>query len=279
MEEKSIVLIECTDKKGLVNKVTSVIFGLGLNIVSNNQFVDEESNHFFMRTEIVGKVSKDILVDKIKENLPDDAMIKVIESKPKRIVIMGTKEHHCFSDIIIRSEYKEINADIVGAIGNYDELRGLAEKFDIPYSFITHNEKTKEEHEDEIIKKIEEYNPDYIVLAKYMRILTPKFVEKYEHKIINIHHSFLPAFIGANPYRQAYNRGVKIIGATAHFVTNDLDDGPIIAQEVLKIDHTYSAKEMRNAGRDAERAAFSKALKLVFEDRVFINKNRTVIFE
>lgn len=279
MEEKIVVLIECSDKKGLVNKITGVISELGLNIISNGQFVEEESNHFFMRTEIIGEISKEILINNLKSNLPNDAIVKVVEKTPKRVVMLGTKEYHCFSDIIIRSAYKEINSEIVGAISNYENLLPLAEKFDIPYTYITHVDKKREEHEREIIKKIDEYNPDYIILAKYMRILSPEFVNKYSGKIINIHHSFLPAFIGANPYRQAYNRGVKIIGATAHFVTNDLDDGPIISQEVLRVDHTYSAKDMRDAGRDAERAAFAKALKLVFEDRVFINKNRTVIFE
>ena len=129
-----------------------------------------------------------------------------------------------------------------------------------------------------MLKELSKYSFDYIILAKYMRILTPKFVAKYEGKIINIHHSFLPAFIGANPYKQAYERGVKIIGATAHFVTNDLDEGPIIAQDVIRVNHRFDWKDMQRAGRDVEKIVLSRALKMVLEDRVFVNNNKTVVF-
>ena len=166
---------------------------------------------------------------------------------------MATKEMHALGDILIRHEAGELEANILCVISNYDKLESLVGKFDIPYTTISHENLERLEHEAKIIEKIQEFNDlDYIVLAKYMRILTPRFVEAFEDKIINIHHSFLPAFIGANPYKQAYNRGVKIIGATSHFVNNNLDEGPIIAQEVIHIDHAHGWRDMQRKGKDVE---------------------------
>ncbi|MDZ7902042.1 MAG: formyltetrahydrofolate deformylase [Rheinheimera sp.] len=162
-------------------------------------------------------------------------------------------------------------------IGNHANLQQLTEKFDIPFHFISHEQLSREAHEAQLLAKIAEYKPDYLVLAKFMRVLSPTFVKQYPNRIINIHHSFLPAFIGANPYRQAFERGVKIIGATAHFVTDDLDEGPIIKQMVTNVDHNYSAQDMAKAGRDVEKNVLSKALQQVVEDRVFVHGNKTVI--
>jgi formyltetrahydrofolate deformylase len=149
----------------------------------------------------------------------------------------------------------------------------------MPFHHISHEEYSKEEFEQQVIQTIECYTPDYLVLAKYMRILSPYFVSKFPMRIINIHHSFLPAFIGANPYRKAFERGVKLIGATAHFVSNELDEGPIIAQQIIPVNHTFTAATMVKAGQEIETSVLAKALKLVFEDRVFVSKNKTVIFE
>ncbi|NJN35464.1 MAG: formyltetrahydrofolate deformylase [Saprospiraceae bacterium] len=171
------------------------------------------------------------------------------------------------------------NAEILGVIGNHNVLQKLTEQLDIPFHFISHEDKTRETHEQEILLKIKELQPDFLILAKYMRILSAEFVQHFENKIINIHHSFLPAFIGANPYRQAYERGVKIIGATAHFVNNNLDEGPIIIQNVIPADHTHSPSEMAQMGRDVEKLALAKALKLVFDNRVFVSGNKTIIFD
>ena len=157
-------------------------------------------------------------------------------------------------------------------------MRELVEKFNLPFHYISSDQISRQEHEKMVLEVMEKYEFDYAVLAKYMRILSPNFVEKYEHKIINIHHSFLPAFIGANPYKQAYERGVKIIGATAHFVSNDLDEGPIITQDVVRVNHEMSWQDMRRAGRNVERNVLSTALDLVFEDKIFIYDNKTVIF-
>ena len=232
------VLIDANDEKGLVYKISTVFYEHSLNILSNNEFVDKENSKFFMRSVVDGDVNIDELRKSLTDVLPNTTNIQIIEPKKKNIIIMATKEMHALGDILIRHEAGELEANILAVISNYDELESLVSKFDIPYITISHEGLDRAEHENKIIKCIDSYEDvDYIVLAKYMRILTPRFVETYEDKIINIHHSFLPAFIGANPYKQAYDRGVKIIGATAHFVNNNLDEGPIISQEVIHVDH------------------------------------------
>ena len=273
------VLIEANDEKGLVHKVSSIFYSYDLNILSNSEFVDRENNKFFMRSVVDGDVNKCDLEESIKKVLPENSSVKVIEPKKKNIIIMATKELHALGDILIRHEAGELEANILAVISNYDKLESLVKKFDIPYIAISHEGLERSEHENKIIDSINSFeNVDYVVLAKYMRILTPEFVQTYEDKIINIHHSFLPAFIGANPYKQAYERGVKIIGATAHFVNNNLDEGPIIAQEVIHVNHAYSWKDMQRSGKDVEKVVLSRALKLALEDRIFVYANKTVIF-
>jgi len=273
------VLIDSNDEKGLVYKISTVFFEFSLNILSNNEFVDKVNGKFFMRSVVDGDVNIDELRGALVKILPSTTNIQVIEPKKKNIIIMATKEMHALGDILIRHEAGELEANILAVISNYDELESLVSKFDIPYVSISHVGLERSEHEAEIIKCIDSYKEvDYIVLAKYMRILTPKFVETYEDKIINIHHSFLPAFIGANPYKQAYDRGVKIIGATAHFVNNNLDEGPIISQEVIHVDHAFGWRDMQRSGRDVEKIVLSHALKLALEDRIFVYANKSVIF-
>ena len=273
------VLIDANDEKGLVHKVSSIFYNNDLNILSNSEFVDKENNKFFMRSVVDGDVDKDDLQKSIESILPKNSSVKVIEPKKKNIIIMATKELHALGDILIRHEAGELEANILAVISNYDKLESLVSKFDIPYIAVSHEGIERSEHENKIINAIDSFeNVDYVVLAKYMRILTPEFVQTYEDKIINIHHSFLPAFIGANPYKQAYERGVKIIGATAHFVNNNLDEGPIIAQEVIHVNHAYSWKDMQRSGKDVEKVVLSRALKLALEDRIFVYANKTVIF-
>ncbi|MDB2562894.1 formyltetrahydrofolate deformylase [Sulfurimonas sp.] len=273
------VLIDANDAKGIVHKVSTIFFNYDLNILSNNEFVDKENNKFFMRSVVDGDVNLDELYRSLSNVLSDDASIEVIEPKKKNIIIMATKEMHALGDILIRHEAGELDANILAVISNYDALESLVSKFNIPYIAISHENLTREEHENKIIECINSYSDvNYIVLAKYMRILTPAFVGAFEDKIINIHHSFLPAFIGANPYKQAYERGVKIIGATSHFVNNNLDEGPIIAQEVVHVDHAYSWRDMQRKGKDVEKIVLSRALKLALEDRIFVFANKTVIF-
>ena len=273
------VLIDANDEKGLVHKISSIFYNLDLNILSNNEFVDKENNKFFMRSVVDGDVNKNELIDALAEILPGKCGIKVVEPEKKNIIIMATKEIHALGDILIRHEAGELEANIVAVISNYNNLESFVNKFDIPYITVSHEGLQRQEHENKITEAIQSFeNIDFIVLAKYMRILTPRFVETFENKIMNIHHSFLPAFIGANPYKQAYDRGVKIIGATAHFVNNNLDEGPIIAQEIIHVNHTYSWKDMQRSGRDVEKVVLSRALKLALEDRIFTYANKTVIF-
>ena len=273
------VLIDANDAKGIVHKVSTVFYNYDLNILSNNEFVDKENNKFFMRSVVDGDVNSKELKASLITILSSDASVEVIEPTKKNIILMATKEMHALGDILIRHEAGELEANILAVISNYEHLESLVSKFDIPYITISHENLNREEHEKKIIECIESYeHVDYIVLAKYMRILTPLFVQTFEDKIINIHHSFLPAFIGANPYKQAYERGVKIIGATAHFVNNNLDEGPIIAQEIIHVDHAYSWKDMQRKGKDVEKIVLSRALKLALEDRIFVYANKTVIF-
>ena len=273
------VLIDANDAKGIVHKVSTVFFNHDLNILSNNEFVDKENNKFFMRSVVDGNVDLEELNNSLNNVLSDDSSIEVIEPKKKNIILMATKEMHALGDILIRHEAGELDANILAVISNYDTLESLVTKFGIPYVTISHEGLGRAEHEAEILECLAGYKDiDYIVLAKYMRILTPRFVEAYADRIINIHHSFLPAFIGANPYKQAYDRGVKIIGATSHFVNNNLDEGPIIAQEVVHVDHAYSWKDMQRKGKDVEKIVLSRALKLALEDRIFVYANKTVIF-
>lgn len=279
MEEQSyVLLVKCSDCPGLINKITGALFEFNVNIISNDEYVAPVSKTFFNRAHFTGAFDKNQLISSLKDKLHNKAEIKLIENKDKEVVILVTKEHHCLADLLIRNQYNELGAKINAVIGNHETLRPLVEKFDIPYHYISTKNVDREKHESMVMKVVNNYNFDYLILAKYMRILTENFVDSYTNKIINIHHSFLPAFIGANPYRQAYNRGVKIIGATAHFVTKDLDEGPIIEQGVHRIDHQYSVKQMAKAGRDVERDVLSRALKKVFENRVMINGKKTIVF-
>jgi formyltetrahydrofolate deformylase len=277
-----ILRIDCCDEKGLVHKITGVLFFNDLNVIQTDEFVDTEKNQFFMRVEFSGNADPDKIEDGLRGILPDSANIKLTPRQAKNVVIFVTKEHHCLSDLLIRNEYKDLPFNILAVAGNHATLKPLTEKFGIPFHHIPASgtdDASRQAHEQALSELLAQYKFDYLILAKFMRVLTPSFTAKYAQKIVNIHHSFLPAFIGANPYRQAYERGVKIIGATAHFVTDDLDEGPIIFQDIIRVNHTKTAQEMAAAGRDVEKIVLAKALKSVFEDRVFIHGNKTVIFE
>ena len=279
MDKQYRILIDAPDEKGLVYQVSNVLYKRDLNILSNNEFVDKVNNKFFMRSVVSGAIDPQDLEDELRSVLSERTRVEVIAPAKKNIVLMATKESHALGDILIRYEAGELDANILAVVSNYDTLEPLVSKFDIPYIHVSHVDLERADHEAKVLKVLAQFeNIDYIVLAKYMRILTPGFVETYEDKIINIHHSFLPAFIGANPYKQAYDRGVKIIGATAHFVNNNLDEGPIIAQEIIHVDHAYGWRDMQRSGRDVEKIVLSKALKLALEDRIFVHANKTVIF-
>ena len=276
---RNVILVGCKDEKGLVHRITGVLFEAGLNIVRNGEFVDGESNRFYMRTDVEGAVDSAGLCRALAEVLPADAWIEMRSPRPKKIAVLATKEYHCLGDLLLRHANGDLNAQICAVLSNHEVLGDLVRTFDLPFHCISHVGMARDEHERLLIEQLGEYELDYVVLAKYMRILSPDFVRAFAHRIINIHHSFLPAFIGANPYRQAFERGVKIIGATAHFVTDDLDEGPIVAQSVLPVDHRQTARDMARAGREVEKIALSRALDLVFADRVVVVGNRTIIFD
>jgi formyltetrahydrofolate deformylase len=274
-----VLLVECADRPGLVHGITGVLLRHGCNVIGNQEFVESEAGRFFMRTEFTGQVDAGSLVEETRGVLPVHGVARLASPAKRRVVVLVSREHHCLADLLVRNAFGELNCEIQAVISNHETLHPLVEKFDLPFHFVSAEAKTREEHETDVLRQIERYEPDWLVLAKYMRVLTPEFVRRFPQCIVNIHHSFLPAFIGAKPYQQAFERGVKVIGATAHFVTDQLDQGPIIVQQVMPVDHTHSASDMAQAGRDVEQLVLARALKLVFEDRVFLSGNRTIIFD
>jgi formyltetrahydrofolate deformylase len=274
-----IIVIQCIDKVGIVAAISGVLAQQQLNIISMREHVDTQENRFYMRLQIEQHADESALEKAMQAVLPQDAIISINPVPDKKIVVMVTKEYHCLTDILIRNYFGTLGASVLAVIGNHATLQDICKRFDVPFLLISHEQKSKTEFEREMIGAIQRYKPDYIVLAKFMRILSPEFVAEFETKLINIHHSFLPAFVGANPYKQAFERGVKLIGATAHFVTNDLDEGPIIAQQIIPVNHSLNAADMMKAGKEIETSVLAKALRLVFEDRVFVYKNKTVVFE
>jgi formyltetrahydrofolate deformylase len=274
-----IILIECSDQPGLIHTITGALFRRGLNIIRNDEFVDRESGRFYMRTAVEGEVDQKLLSGELTAGLPPGALVRFPSREKRRVVILATKEYHCLGDLLLRNAFGDLNATILAVISNHEELEELVRRFDVPFHSIRHENKTRTEHEEEIVAALDRYDPEYVILAKYMRVLSAHFIDRYRNRIINIHHSFLPAFAGASPYHQAYARGVKIIGATAHFVTENLDEGPILAQGVIPVDHNHTVEDMIQAGRDVEKAVLARAVKLVFDERVFLCGQRTIIFE
>ncbi len=274
-----VLLVECADRRGLVHAITGVLLRHQVNVVGNHEFVDRTMARFFMRTEFDGAVDAAALEAEVRAVLPAEARVRLSSLAPKRIVVLASKEAHCLGDILIRHEFVRLNARVLAVVSNHDTLAPLVGKFALPFHHFAHDGASREAHEAQVLAAVEAYQPDFLVLAKYMRLLSPAFVARFPARIVNIHHSFLPAFAGARPYQQAYERGVKVIGATAHFVTDQLDQGPILLQQVIPVDHTHSADDMAEAGRDVEQIVLARALKLVFEDRVFLCGNRTIIFD
>lgn len=272
-----VLKIDCPDQKGLVHKISGILFSHGLNMIENEEFVDAENKHFFMRSEVEGELNKIAVVRELTDILPESASVELFTKHKKKIVLLATKEYHCLGDLLIRHHFGELNADILAVISNHETLKEFVGKFDIPFHYVSAKNLEREHHEKIVLDAINKYDPEFLVLAKYMRILTSGFTRNFPSRIINIHHSFLPAFIGAKPYAQAYARGVKMVGATAHFVNENLDEGPIIIQDVVQTNHKMDAAAMALAGRDVEKIVLANALKMVFDDRVFVIGNRTVI--
>jgi formyltetrahydrofolate deformylase len=280
----AILLLSCADQKGLVASISNFIADNGGNIINLDEHVDCDAKMFFIRVEWeIGnlKFGKDEIHSKFKplaDKFNAKWKIEFAVEKPK-LAIFVSKYDHALQEILWRYKLGEFNVKISAIISNHNNLSLLAKNYDIPfYHFpITKENKVKqEESEIELLRKLD---VDLIVLARYMQILSSNFVSKFPNKIINIHHSFLPAFMGGNPYKQAYERGVKMIGATSHFVTNDLDEGPIIAQDIVRISHKDSVKDLVRKGRDLERLVLAKGLHCFFKHRVLVYKGKTIVFE
>ncbi len=285
VQDRQVVWISCPDETGLIHKITGALFRLGANIVQTGEFVDRKAQQFFMRIEFVkagpGSIAEGSVENELRSMLPASptTVVELRRNHRRKLVLLATRESHCLGDLLLRHQAGELKADVLGVVSQYDSLHDLVRRFEIPFHCVPVGDLSREAHEAKLLQVIDGFRPDYVVLAKYMRVLTPGFVARFPNRILNIHHSFLPAFVGASPYQQAYERGVKIIGATSHFVNEDLDEGPIITQAVLPVTHALDAPEMARQGRDVERVALAQALKLVLEDRVLVHGKRTIIFE
>ena len=278
--KQQILLTECQDRPGLIAIISDLCFKNKLNVIKNNEFVDPHTNTFFMRTVFETEAAFDevLFLKKLENILPEYSKCRIANKKTKRLVIMATTEAHCLGDLLMKNYIGALDVEIAAVISNHQVLEPLVRKFDIPFLFISHEHLSREGHEQLLLEEIQKYQPDILVLAKYMRILSEGFVHHFPNRMVNIHHSFLPAFVGANPYRQAFERGVKMIGATAHFVTHELDQGPIIQQDVIHVDHSYQPDKLARAGQELEESVLLKALQLVIREKVFVLGNRTVVF-
>lgn len=281
---KITILIHCKDRSGIIASITNFIATEGGNIVYIDQHVDREKNIFFMRLEsefTSASFSTDAFKTSFKSNLAETFQMKwriySSEKKPK-MALFVSKYDHCLYDILGRYNSGELNLEIPFIISNHKDLEPIANNFGIPFYHIPVTKTTKSEAEEKQLQFLEEHNIDFIVLARYMQIVSSKLISRYTNKIINIHHSFLPAFVGAKPYHSAYKRGVKIIGATSHYVTAELDAGPIIEQDVTRVSHTHSISDLISKGRDLEKIVLANAIKLHSERKVMVYNNKTVIF-
>jgi len=275
-----IASLQCEDQPGIVHAMTSAVLACGGNIIENQQFTDPSTNSFVMRTRFETSQGLDGATKSLNEALSKfnpSLHIRPTAQKP-RALVMVTKESHCLRDLLYLEDLGELNIEIPLVISNQEDLRTLVESHGIKFLYLPVTAETKVSQEGEILKQINDLKIDFVVLARYMQILSQEFCNKLPGKIINIHHSFLPGFKGAKPYHQAHERGVKIIGASAHFVTSDLDEGPIIEQDVAHVTHVATPEELIAIGRDIERRVLAKAVKFYADDKVFIVGKRTVVF-
>jgi formyltetrahydrofolate deformylase len=284
--EKStaVLLLSCPDQKGLVAKISQYIAEHGGNIIDLDEHVDADEKLFAIRVAWemenfsipINKLEES--VSKLTEEINATWHLNFLEER-KRLAVFVSKYDHCLQEILWRHKLGEYYAEISLIISNHPDLNQLADNYSIPFHVFPVNKENKSEQEELEIKLLEEQNIDAVILARYMQILSGNFVNRYKNRIINIHHSFLPAFKGGNPYKQAYDRGVKIIGATSHFVTENLDEGPIIEQDIIRITHKDSVDDLKRKGRDLERLVLARALHHYLEHRVLVMGKKTIIFE
>ena len=273
--------LQCVDAPGIVLAASSAIVNVQGNILENDQFTDPATGHFCMRTRFETTVDDFEVVQKVltTELAKFSPTLKIRpEDQHRRALIMVSKFDHCLSDLLYRLEQGDIPLDIAAVVSNHPDCEALVKRYNIPFHFIPVTPESKDDAENQLRALVQSYSIDFVVLARYMQILSPELCAQLSGHVINIHHSFLPGFKGAKPYHQAYDRGVKLIGATAHFVTNQLDEGPIIEQDVVRVSHSRTPQDMVALGRDIERNVLSRAVGLVAQDRVALVGTRTVIF-
>lgn len=278
------LIISCPDKVGIVAAVSEFIRSRNGWLTEASYHSEPETGWFFMRNEIKAE-SLNVGLDDFKQQF--SAIAQQFEMNwfitdsrvHKRVVILASHASHCLTDILYRWHSGELDCDIQAVIANHDSLRGMVEWHDIPFHFVPAVKEQKQQHFAKVAELLEQYQAETIVLARYMQILPQPICQQYSGKIINIHHSFLPSFIGANPYYQAYNRGVKLIGATCHYVTEDLDQGPIIEQDVERVSHRHGKEDLVRLGRDVEKIVLARGLRYHLQDRVVVHGNKTVIFD
>lgn len=282
MTDNLIVTLRCKDQRGIVKSVADTVFDVSGNIVDSAQFWDQPSNSFSLRMEVqLPAGSEAALSEALRTELHAFKPVVTVRSVSvkRRTLVMVTSADHCLRELLYQWEAGELGADIVGVVSNHGTLKPLADHVGLPFWQIPVTATGKAEAEAELDRIVAETDAEFIVLARYMQVLSDEFCARYPGRIINIHHSFLPGFKGAKPYHQAYDRGVKLIGATAHYVTADLDEGPIIEQDVVRVGHHHSAEQLVSIGRDVERRVLARAVRLHAEDRVFPNGSRTVVFD
>ena len=279
-----VLKISCPARSGIVAAVTTFLANQQCYISEHSQFDDEVTSRFFMRAVFRFNDGCEPDIDRVRSGFVDVATPLEMQwelfssSQPPKVLIMVSKFDHCLVDLLYRHHKGELHMEITAVVSNHLDLRHMAEREGIRFIYLPVNKDNKAQQEAELMKIVEETGTDLVVLARYMQILSDDLCRKLSGRAINIHHSFLPGFKGAKPYHQAYARGVKLIGATAHYVTSDLDEGPIIEQEVQRVDHAHQADQLVAIGRDTETIALSKALKYHLQHRVFINGDKTVIF-
>jgi len=282
--QAAVLLISCPDQPGIVAAVTAFIAQHGGNIIDLEQHSDEESRAFFMRLEW-DRRAFDLALDDIPTAFAPVAArfgmtweVRRRDLRP-RIALFVTREPHCLIELLARQQGGEWNADIPLVISNRDELRGVTERFGVPFHHLPVDPANKPAQEAKALALLAEHRIDLVVLARYMQVVTGGFIRHYSNRMINIHHSFLPAFPGARPYHQAYARGVKVIGATSHYVTEELDAGPIIAQDIARVSHRDSVEDLIRKGRDVEKLVLARAVAAHLEHRVLVYGNRTIVFQ
>jgi formyltetrahydrofolate deformylase len=280
---KIIILIQSPDKRGILAKVSSWFYDRNFNVLHCQQHTDDNEQVFFMRLELDMadlKCSRKQLEDDFGLFAKDEGLNWSIHYSDykSRVAILVSKTSHCLYDLISRKAEGDLHCEIPLIISNHPDLEYIANQFRIPFYCFPVDKTTKEEQEKKIDALLKRFDIDLVVLARYMQILTPSFIDEWQGRIINIHHGFLPAFQGANPYQQAYDRGVKLIGATAHYASTDLDQGPIIEQDVVRVNHEFTPIGLKEVGKDVERRVLARAVQAHLESRIIIWKNRTIVF-